>query len=227
MRLSSGRALSLVGSHTPRSREPQPVAEKDEGPSRRHTKVVEMADRLELGSSSPIEIALGQPSFDDQAVTASDQGSTLSARRPRSTASLRSLLCRARSPARQAATRTWSSRRRRWESPIADRGRIEKRPCAEGQEPASMGEHGGALVVRCRRHELGVALDLPDVDPQAGVRVETDGAAGLAQQPAALRALAVGVEDSNRWLSVTRRFCPALRSSRSGQRAAATWCRGA
>ncbi len=58
-----------------------------------------------------------------------------------------------------------------------------------------MGQHGGTLVIRCGHHELGVALDLPHVDPQSRVRVETDGAAGLAQQLTSLRALAVGVED--------------------------------
>ena len=65
-------------------------------------------------------------------------------------------------------------------APIADRSRIEKRARSGGQEPASMGEHGGALVVGCGHHELGVALDLPHVDPQPRVRVEADGAAGLA-----------------------------------------------
>ncbi len=58
-----------------------------------------------------------------------------------------------------------------------------------------MGEHRGALVIRCGHHELGVPLDLPHVDPQSRVRVETDDAAALAQQPTSLRASAVGVED--------------------------------
>ena len=58
-----------------------------------------------------------------------------------------------------------------------------------------MGKHGGTLVIGCGDHELGVALDLPHVDPQPRVGVETDGAAGFAQQLTSLGALAVGVED--------------------------------
>ncbi len=67
--LPSGRVLSLAGSHPPPSGEPEPIAEEDERPPRRHPKIIEMAHRLELGSSSPVEITLGQPTFDDQAMT--------------------------------------------------------------------------------------------------------------------------------------------------------------
>ena len=61
--------LSHDNSHPPCSGEPEAVAEEDERPSWCHPQIVEMVDGLELGSSSPIETALRQPSFDDQAMT--------------------------------------------------------------------------------------------------------------------------------------------------------------
>jgi len=48
-----------------------------------------------------------------------------------------------------------------------------------------MGEEGGALVLGGGEHELGVALDLPHVDPEAGPGVEADRTALLEDQPTA------------------------------------------
>ena len=51
-------------------------------------------------------------------------------------------------------------------APFTDIRRIEQGPGTSGEEPACVGERRSVLVL-CRGHdELGVALDLPDIDPQ-------------------------------------------------------------
>ena len=57
-----------------------------------------------------------------------------------------------------------------------------------------MGEDGRTLVVGCGHHELGVALDVPDVDTEARARIEIESPAGLPEQPASMGAFAVGIE---------------------------------